>query len=473
MNDLMFQPIARLRRRIAVGDLTAHELARSALDRIETLDPSTHAFITVDRTGALQAADLIDRAGLDGPLAGIPYAAKDIFNTRGLRTTAGSRVLADHVPGADAAAIERLEVAGAVLVGKANMHEFCYGITGENAAFGTAANPFDPSRLAGGSSSGSAVAVALGMASFALGTDTGGSIRVPAALSGVIGLKPTLGRISTYGMLPFCWSLDHVGILARTIEDIALVLATLAGADPRDPACGDQPVPDYTALLDGGLAGLRIGVPRDFFAAAIDPAILSAVERTIEACRDLGARVIEVTGPDMTHVRAASLALQLVEALSWHGPRLESSADLYGEDLREGLAQGQFILGEHYVRARRLMEVKRRELAGVFKGVDLLLTPTVPMVAPKRGTRMITTGGRVEPVGDVLTRYTCLFNMTGNPALSIPCGRHPTGLPIGLQLVARPFEEVVLLRAARGLERAGAVGWIPAPMTEGGVRAAV
>ena len=235
MNDLMFQPIARLRRRIAVGDLTAHALARSALDRIEALDPSTRAFITVDRTGALQAADLIDRAGLDGPLAGIPYAAKDIFNTRGLRTTAGSRVLADHVPGEDAAAIERLEAAGAVLVGKANMHEFCYGITGENAAFGTATNPFDPSRLAGGSSSGSAVAVALGMASFALGTDTGGSIRVPAALTGVIGLKPTLGRISTYGMLPFCWSLDHVGILARTIEDIALVLATLAGADVRDP----------------------------------------------------------------------------------------------------------------------------------------------------------------------------------------------------------------------------------------------
>ncbi len=473
MRDLMFQPIAQLRRRIAAGGLTARTLAQAALDRIEALDLASRAFITVDRTGALQAANLIDYAGLDGPLAGIPYAAKDSFNTRGLRTTAGSRVLADHVPVEDAAVIGRLEAAGAVLLGKANMHEFCYGITGENGAFGTAANPFDPTRLAGGSSSGSAVAVALGMASFALGTDTGGSIRVPAALSGVIGLKPTLGRISTHGMLPFCWSLDHVGILARTIEDIALVLATLAGPDPRDPACGHQPVPDYPALLDGGLAGLRIGVPRDFFATAIDRAVLSSVEQAIDACRDLGARVIDVAGPDMAHVRPASLALQLVEALSWHGPRLETSADLYGEDIREGLAQGQFILGEHYVRARRLMEMKRRELAGLFNGVDLLLTPTVPIVAPKRGTRMVTIGRRVEPVGDALTRYTCVFNMTGNPALSIPCGRHPTGLPIGLQLVARPFEEALLLRAACGLERAGAAGWIPAPMAEVEARAAV
>ncbi len=422
-------------------------LAASLVDRAAAVNARAHVYITSTREHALAAAASLDRGRERGPLWGVPYAAKDLFETRGIRTTAGSRVLEDWIPTRDATVIARLAAAGAILLGKTNQHEFAHGATGINAHFGTVPNPWQPDCLAGGSSSGSAVAVALGLAAFSLGSDTGGSIRVPAALSGIVGLKPTAGRVSTDGMVPYCWSLDHVGILARTVADTGIVLRAIAEPDPALPAL---PVADLSVPRP---ASLRIGVPRDALLDDVAPDILAAFETAMKFLHGEGARILPIDLPDLDEARTVSLLVQMPEALSYHRRYLPTKSDLYGDDVRSGLAFGQFILAEQYVGAKRMIERYRRELAATLETVDALITPTCAIVAPRIGATTVTIDGRAHAVGNALTRFTGLFNMTGNPAISIPAGCDKAGLPIGLQIVGQVYDDARLLAIAALLER--------------------
>jgi aspartyl-tRNA(Asn)/glutamyl-tRNA(Gln) amidotransferase subunit A len=449
---VLTEPAGRLAASVRDGSLSAVERIERLLERIDALNPESKTYISVDAKGAREAAQQTERGGRPGLLTGVPYAAKDLFETRSLPTTGGSRVLEGWQPDRDAAAIEKLTRAGAILLGKANLHEFAHGTTGENARFGTPTNPWDATRMAGGSSSGSAVAVALGLACFALGSDTGGSTRVPAALCGLVGFKPTFGRVSREGMIPYCWSLDHVGTITGSVGDAALVLQALAGYDPRDGGSADLPMPDYSAALNQGVKGLRIGVPERHFFEHADAEILAATRQCLTRLAGQGAQLVPVTLPDMTHARTVSLLLQMPEVLSYHRRYLPAKLDLYGEDVRSGLAFAQFILAEHYVRAQRMLEKYRRETEAVMRSIDALVTPTCPIVAPKLGTVAVTTDGLEEPVGNALTRFTSFFNMTGAPALSVPNGLHREGLPMAVQVVGRPFDEETVLAIGQAIE---------------------
>ena len=340
-------------------------------------------------------------------------------------------------------------------MGKNNLHEFCYGITGANLIFGTPANPHDRGRLAGGSSSGSAVAVANRTAMFALGTDTGGSVRVPASLCGLVGFKPTRGQISLKGVVPFCWSLDHAGILTRSCGDAAEVfLAVREAEEAVIETSADH------AERGNSLHGLRIGVPKGAFLENVASDIALRVHQLIVECRRLGAHIVDVVMPDATHVRTASLAVQLVEAFAWHRTNLQRRFDLYGEDVREGLLQGQFILAEHYVQALRLIAAKQAEVSELLKDIDVLMTPTTPIVAPALDQQQVSLAGVAVPVGNALSHFTCLFNLTGHPALSVPIGRDGDGLPIGVQLIGAHHRDMKLLAIGAALERIGLAGWI-------------
>ena len=409
-------------------------------------------FIAVSDEKARLAAKACDQtADAPGTLHGLPYAVKDLIDVAGEITTGGSRVLADNRVSEDAFLIAHMRTSGAICIGKNNLHEFAYGATGENDIYGTAVNAYDVTRLAGGSSSGSAAAVAFGMIPAAFGTDTGGSVRAPAALCGLVGLKPTIGRISTRGVIPYSWTLDHVGIITRTVEDAALLLQTTAGYDPTDPGCTNTPCADYLDACNGSVAGLRIGLPRTFFFDRADPEILAATETVIRFLEKSGVQLVDIDMPDMSHCRTVSLTVQMPEALSFHMPYLDEHGDRYSADFRAGLALGQCILAEHYVRAKRMIARYRQQTAALFENIDVILTPTTPVVAPKTGTVKVTIDGVDEAIGNAITRYTTFFNMSGHPAISVPCGMHFTGLPMGIQLVGRYFDEATILKVATAI----------------------
>ncbi|MBU0699221.1 MAG: amidase [Proteobacteria bacterium] len=432
------------------------ELIDAFLNQIEKTNDTLHAYITIARKTARQAAKeaeiQIQKGNYQGSLHGIPYACKDLFSTKNILTTGGSRVLADWIPEEDAKAISCLSAAGGILLGKLNQHEFAYGATGKNEHFGTVTNPWDHSRLAGGSSSGSAAAVAAGLASYALGTDTGGSTRAPAALCGVVGFKPTYGLISTKGIIPYCWSLDHVGIFSKTVQDAAIVFEYLT--DRVKPGRHRSQKSNFqfnqTPLDD--MRKVRIGVPRTFFFDRMDEEIHEAVKKAIMLCGQCKAELIDIDMPPMEKTRTVSLVIQLPEMLSYHSRYLPEKKDLYGKDLCAGMALGQFILAEHYIRAKRMVEWYRMKMEESFKQVDLIITPSCPIIAPKIDSDFIEWGDKKEPVGNAITRYTSFFNMTGHPAISIPCGIHSSGLPMGVQLVGHHFDENTLLKVAHVLE---------------------
>ena len=456
VSDIAFRPASELAAGLRRRAFSVRELVDMFIARIAKLDPLCRAFITTTEEDARRRADWCDRNIVDGSMAspffGIPFAAKDMIDIAGVATTAGSRVLRDNVATRDAAVIARLFAAGAISLGKTNLHEFAYGTTGCNETYGTARNAYDPARLACGSSSGSAAAVAHGLAAAALGTDTGGSTRIPAVLNGLVGLKPTIGRISTKGVLPFSWSLDHVGLIARTVGDCSALLAVCTG-QAHEPfgAPGKEP-----------LSGLRIGIPRRFYWEDADPEVLAAGEAAIRFLERAGAVMSPVELADPGQARTVSLTIQMPEALSFHSQYLADRPELYGDDLRSGLALGQFILAEHYVRAKRFLTFYREEMRAVFDTVDLLLTPATPVPAPLVGTTSIRLGAVDAPAGNVLARYTSFFNMTGNPALSLPCAMHSAGVPVGVQLVGRLRQDDLVLRVAGAIEAAFAPA-IPPP----------
>lgn len=453
--DIAYSSARSLKKMLIARDIGSAELAELFLGRIKAFNDVSKSFITVTgdqaraHAGSLTLPELTAHA-----LSGIPYAAKDLFDVKDVLTTAGSKVFHDRVAATDAFTISKLRSANAVCLGKLNLHEFAYGATGENETYGTCVNAYDQSRLAGGSSSGSAAALAFGLCTVALGTDTGGSVRAPAALNGLVGMKPTIGRVSTAGVVPYCWTLDHVGLMTRTISDCADSLHLIAGYDPQDPSSVNRPLDDYAGALDKDIQGMRIGIPRNFYYERVDEEILSAMDRVKGYLVSRGAILVPITIPDMQHSRTVSLTVQMPEALSAHSGYLQTRGDLYGADFRAGLALGQCLLAEHYIRAKRFIEIYRQQTNALFEDVDLILTPATPEIAQKLGTVKVVRDGVSEAIGNAITRFTTFFNMTGHPALTMPCGMHSEGLPIGLQLVGGYFKEKTILQVAHTIERA-------------------
>ena len=456
-NELTALSIAEAGEQMRRRALSPVELTRAYLDRIQARNAECRCYITVLAEQALAAAAAAEReigsGRYRGPLHGIPVALKDLVMTRGIRTTCGSRILKDWVPESDATVVVRLAAAGAILLGKLNMHEFAYGPTGVNPHYGTAANPWGRDRMPGGSSSGSGAAVATGLCAGALGTDTGGSIRIPASLCGIVGLKQTYGLVSRAGVVPLAWSLDHIGPMTRTVTDAALMLQALAGRDPADPSTAALPVPEYRRDLERDPRGLRVGVVREVFFERLDPDVRTAVEAAAQALTGIGVRVEDVRLPRIHHAGPATFAIITAESMAYHEPYLKTRAAEYGADVRARLLTGQFVLATQYLKAQRARQVLRAEVDGVLQGVDALLMPTTPIPAPRNDEREATVEGVTDDVRGWLTRCTRPINLTGHPALSVPCGLTSGGLPIGLQLVGRQFDEATLLRLGRAYEK--------------------
>jgi aspartyl-tRNA(Asn)/glutamyl-tRNA(Gln) amidotransferase subunit A len=460
MADLCWASAVDLARMIATKAVSPVEAVRAHLDRITALDRSLRSFITVCADEALSAARRAEAelvAGRPaGPLHGVPIGLKDLFNTAGVRTTGGSKILADFVPREDATVVARLRAAGAIVLGKLNMHEFAYGPEGLNAHYGQARNPWDAAqaRIPGGSSSGSGVAVAAGLVAAALGSDTGGSIRIPASLCGITGLKPTYGRASRAGVLPLAWSMDHVGPMARTAADCALMLRCLAGHDPLDTSTSVLPVPDYVGALTGEIKGLRVGLLKKFFLDGAAPEVRQAVERAAKALEKLGATLDEVDLESMPHVAPASFAIVASEALAYHAEWMRTRPADYQPDVRERLRMGAFVTGLQYVRGQQIRALVRAEVDGALARRDVLLAPTTPITATVLGQTEATLGDGTTDVRSALIRLTRPFNFSGHPACSVPCGFSTAGLPIGMQFVGRPFDEATVLRVADAYQRA-------------------
>jgi aspartyl-tRNA(Asn)/glutamyl-tRNA(Gln) amidotransferase subunit A len=450
-HDTLRMTIEAAAEAIRAREISPVSLLEACLARIATLEPRLNAFITVTadlaREQAREAEREIQAGRYKGPLHGIPVAVKDLFATKGIRTTAGSRILADWVPTEDATVVRRLREAGAVLLGKLGLHEFAYGISSVNPHFGDVRNPWDTTKIPGGSSGGSAVAVVASEAYAALGSDTGGSIRIPAALCGCVGLKPTFGRASLFGAVPLSWSLDHPGPLARTVRDVALAMTTIAGYDPRDPVSADRPIADLLAGIDRGARTLRVGVPTDHVWDECDPAIAASVRAAIEALARAGAEVREIRWPRAAEYARAASAILGVEARAYHEGAFPGRSSEYGPLVRARLSSQGDVDAETYARSMKLLREARAGVADRdLDGVDVLAMPTVP-------TRAWT----IEEAKEVgrpseWTRITRIFDLTGQPAVSLPCGFDPDGLPIGLQFAARMWDEAAALRAARAYE---------------------
>lgn len=436
--------IAQLAQALRSRDITAAAVTDQCLAVIHDRNPLLNAFITVfadsARGDARRADDEISAGRYRGPLHGVPISLKDLIDVKGTPTTAASRVREGHVASADAPVVMRLREAGAVLIGKTNLHEFALGTTNEDSAFGPARHPLDPARSPGGSSGGSAASVLAEMAYASIGTDTGGSIRIPSAACGLVGLKPTIGEISTAGIVPLSTTLDHVGPLCRSVEDAAIVYDVLRSATPeqRQPRSAD---------------GVRLRVLRGYFTALLDQQVASAFDRALTRLREAGVTLEEATIAHAGDIAPIYLHIVLSEAAVYHAKTLENRGDDYTPNVRQRLEMGRYILAEDYVRALRGREVLIGEVDAAVSDCDGLLLPAVPVPAHKIGVSSVRIGGADEPIRNVTLRLTQLFNVTGHPAVTVPCGSTPEGLPIGAQLVGRRGATPELLTLAHGLER--------------------
>jgi len=437
------------------------ELTRACLSRIERLNPQLNAFITVTAESALaearQAEADIQQHRWRGALHGIPIALKDLVDTAGVRTTAGSELFKDRVPAEDAEVVRRLKAAGAVFLGKLNMHEFAYGGSSAVSFFGPVRNPWNVAHSPGGSSGGSAAAVAAHLCYGAIGSDTGGSIREPAAYCGIVGLKPTYGRVSTAGAIPLSWSLDHLGPLTRTTVDAALMLQVLAGYDPRDSSSLDTRVPDYAAAMRSATSSLRVGTPRDFFFEGLDPDIQTAIEAALSVLKTLTGARLDIapltTDRTYTSVMDPCIAILQAEAYAYHQDYVAKSPELYQRPTLERILAGAKITTPTYIQSRRQMEQLRRSVSRGFGGVDLLITPTTS-VPPFVIADLQSDPTTMRPKEVRMLHNTRPFDMFGTPTISVPCGFTQSGLPIGMQITGAPGDEGTVLRLARAYEQA-------------------
>ena len=443
--------------------LSPVKLTEAVLRRVEELNPKLNAYLTVVAQAAMaearRAESEIRRGRHRGPLHGIPIAIKDNIWTGGVRTTAGSKILREFVPSEDATAVRRLKRAGAIVIGKTNLHEFAYGVTTVNPHYGATRNPWNQERIAGGSSGGSAAALASGICAGSVGTDTGGSVRIPAALCGVVGLKATFGRVSCHGSVPLAPSFDHVGPMARTVGDVAILLRAIAGHDSRDATTVAIPVPDFAAGLKGAgrkKTALRIGWPRDYFFERVEGEILEAVKAAARQFEKLGATIEEVPLPHVAESVDPSTHIALAEARAVHenAGYFPAHAAEYSEETRKRLEMGADVRAVDYLKALEFRKVVRGDFEKAFERVDAILTPTTPIAAPGMDDAMISVGGEQEHVRMALLRMNRPSNFTGLPAISILCGFTHSRLPIGLQLIGRAFEEAPLLQIAHLYEQA-------------------
>jgi aspartyl-tRNA(Asn)/glutamyl-tRNA(Gln) amidotransferase subunit A len=456
-------------------EVSARDATEAFYRRIEALDDRVHAYLTLTRDLALEQADQADhrrRTGESGPLLGIPLAIKDVICTKGVRTTCGSKVLDGFVPPYDATVMERLKAAGAIILGKANMDEFAMGSSTEHSAYGITHNPWDLSTIPGGSSGGSAAAVAADECAAALGSDTGGSIRQPAAYCGIVGMKPTYGRVSRYGLVAFASSLDQIGPLTKDVRDAALLMNVIGGKDWRDSTSADIPMPDFTRVLGGGVRGLRIGIPREYFIGGIDPEVDGAVRAAVKVLEGVGAAAEEVSLPHTEYGVAAYYILAPSEASSnlarydgikygYRTPHWSNLRDMYmrtrdegfGAEVKRRIMLGTYALSAgyyeaYYKKAQQVRTLILRDFQEAFEHVDVLLAPTAPTPAFKIG----------EKTSDPLQMYlsdvfTVPINLAGIPGISVPCGFTSAGLPIGLQIIGKPFDEATILRLAYAFEQ--------------------
>jgi len=439
--------------------LSPVEVVNALLERIDSKDAKLNAFITVLPERALEEAARAEEEILAGeyrgPLHGIPIGIKDLICTEGVRTTMGSAFFEDYVPDHSATVVSKLEEAGAILIGKTNTHEFAYGPTGDSSRFGPTRNPRDLSRIPGGSSGGSGAAVAAELCYAALGSDTAASIRVPAALCGVVGMKPTFGRVSKSGAFPLAWTLDHVGPITRIVEDNALLLNVLAGYDEQDPYSVGKPTEDFTRDLQRNARGGVVGLPTNHYFEHVEDEVERRVREAVEVFRSLGAEVREVEIPHLSEALKAQRIILAVEAYAIHEERLKNEPERFGDEISERLRDAEHLKAHRYAKAQQV--TKRRSLKGferVLEEVDVLLTPTTPIAATKIGQREVKIGGHEELVFSALTRFTGPTNLNGLPSLSVPCGLTHSGLPVGLQIIGRPFDEATVYRYGHAYETA-------------------
>jgi aspartyl-tRNA(Asn)/glutamyl-tRNA(Gln) amidotransferase subunit A len=452
--DLTDLDLVEAAKAISSKEISPVELTQAYLSRIKTIDPSLNCFLTVTAEIALgaarQAEAEIQRGIYRGLLHGIPIALKDLYETQGIRTTAGSKFFADYLPETNAFVVEKLQQAGVVLLGKLNMHEIALGVTNENPHYGPCRNPWDLQRISGGSSGGSAAALSARLCLGSLGSDTGGSIRIPSSLCGVVGLKATYGRVSLQGVVPLSWNLDHPGPMARRVREVAILLQVIAGYDPQDPASVDIPVPDYLGLLERGIKGWRVALASDAFFQEAASETLACVQVASRMFEELGASIEQVEVPQALQAASANGLMVTSDAAAFHRERMDSHPEDFGADVLARLQSGAAYSSGEYILARRLQAVLRRRYEELLEHYDILLTPTTPIPAPILGADAVERAR-------LLTRFTAPFNLTGLPAISLPCGFTAQNLPIGLQLVARPWDEARLLQAAYAYEQA--TGW--------------
>jgi aspartyl-tRNA(Asn)/glutamyl-tRNA(Gln) amidotransferase subunit A len=470
--------IEALRESISVGERTARAVVEAAVGAAERLNETLNAFLQIDREGALKrAAEIDESAGVSAEegltLAGIPIAIKDNICVRGLQASCGSRILGPYHPPYSATVIERLQQAGAVIIGKTNCDEFAMGSSNENSAFGPVRNPWDTTRVPGGSSGGSAAAVASGIVPAALGSETGGSVRQPAALCGIVGLKPTYGRFSRYGLVAFASSLDNIGVFGQSVRDVAAITRVIAGRDPHDSTSADVDVPDYAALIEREIKGARIGVPRSLFGEGLDAEVRASVEAAIEAYRELGAEIVEIELPHSKYCIAVYYIIATAEASSnlarfdgvRYGFRAEEANSLremyrrtrdegFGPEVKRRIMLGTYVLSSgyydaYYRRAQQVRSLIKRDFHQAFERCDVIATPTTPTPAFLLGEKVD------DPLAMYLNDiYTCTANLAGVPGISIPCGLSGERLPIGLQLVGPHWSEATLFQLAHAYEQA-------------------
>ncbi len=457
-SDLTRMDVVELGDLIAAKTVSPVEVTDAFLGRIETVNERLNAFVTMTADAArasARAAETEIMAGRHrGALHGIPLGHKDLYATAGVRTTGGSRVLADNVPTEDSTVVRRLADAGTVTLGKLNTHEFAYGPTNEHSMFGPTRNPWNTDRITGGSSGGSGAAVAAGLIPIATGSDTGGSIRMPAACCGLTGLKPTYGRVSRAGILPLCWSMDHAGPLTRSAMDAAIFLGAVAGHDPRDAACADRPVPDYRAALTGDIRGLKVGVLRRYFFDQAQGQVVTLVDAAIAELSALGAEVVEVDLPHIEHAAAGAMAIYAAEATAYHDDTLNDRADLFTDQVRAFLDIGDQILAKDYLHAQRYRTLLGQSMATALSDVDVLVSPGIAITATPIGDEMVDINGTEDAIFGAILRNTEPFDLTGLPAVVVPCGIAPDGMPVSLQIAGRAFDEATVLNVAHAYQQA-------------------
>ena len=456
--ELCFLSAGKLSRLIRGKELSPVEVVDAHLARIDALEPTLNSFITLlpdqARASARKAEEEIQAGRYRGPLHGVPLGLKDLYHVAGVRNTAGTRVFDNYFPEVDGTVASRFKEAGAVLLGKLNMHQLAYGPTGENPDYGNMHNPWDPQRIAGGSSGGSGSAAASGQCTLTMGTDTGGSIRIPSAMCGLAGLKPTYGRLSRHGLTPLVWCLDHAGPMTRTVEDCALVMNAVAGYDPKDPASANVPVPDYSRALTGDIKGLRVGVPKEYFEVPVDPQVEQAVRKAISLLGELGATVTEVSWPIYHQAAPISTTILMGESTACHSELVRTRGPQLAPAVRLRIEAGFFISAADYLQAQRARALFNRQSRDLLNEVDILAGPMAPITAHMIGATEVQVGDGTMGSIPALTQYSRPFNMNGFPAITVPCGFSEEGLPIGLQLAGRPFDEETVLRTAHAYEQA-------------------